>query len=105
MTETNQNTVPHTKKNLHNFAALYAIIVPSVTFTFILWFIKVYSMLIIPDWVAALIFGSSFAMGVMSLFDKSFGVAVRGLVVLSMLVSFICGGLALFLALFDGLRC
>jgi hypothetical protein len=109
MTETNQNAVPHTKKHFYNFAALYAIIVPPVTFVFILWFIEVYSPLTVPAWVADLIFGSSFAMGVVSLFDKSFGDAVRGLVVMSMLMSFVCGGLALYLALltayFSGLRC
>jgi hypothetical protein len=106
MSETNQDSVPDTKKTFRNFATGYAILVPAVSLICILSLMEVKISLYVPPWVAASIFISSFVMGLLSLFSRSVGVGIRALVFVGMLVNAVLGGLALLVCYLNSvLRC
>jgi hypothetical protein len=94
MSEVSQNSLSESKKRLRNFAALYAIIVPSVGVTLALVLLTAVGGSLVLYGLAALILISSFAAGVWSLFGRSVQGAKRGFVLAGMLVSGVCGGIA-----------
>lgn len=101
MNEANQSCVSDSKKRFRNFAAWHAILVPAICGPFF----NTASGFHIPVAGAAFIFTSALVMGILSLFGNSVRGVTRALVFVGMLVSAVCGGLALFLCFLYGFRC
>ena len=95
MIEDSQNKL-ELKKRLRSFAAWYAFWVPiaCVILSFVAFRFSVTGWFYGP---AALVFISSLTMGVLSLFGSSVQGVRRGLVLIGISISGICGGITLFL--------
>ena len=93
------------KTIFRNFAAAYAIVVPSVSLVCVLLLVETKISLAIPFRAMALVFISSLVMGILSLFGKSVGGGTRALVFACMLLSAVFGGFAIFACFLSGFRC
>jgi hypothetical protein len=94
MNETNPHNLSESKKCFRNFATLYSIFVPLVCLILLLVLLVSIGGSCILYGLAALIFISSFIMGILSLFRGSLQHKERCLVFFGMLVSIVCGSFA-----------
>jgi hypothetical protein len=99
MSEMSQDGLCELKRRSRNRAALYAIIVPLISITPALVLPAVIGGSLVFYSFAALIFISSFVAGVWSLFGSSVQGVMRDFVLLGLLVSGVCGGVAFSLCL------
>jgi hypothetical protein len=102
--EVNQNDVWNFKV-FRNFAAWFAIVIPAVSLVCFLTLIETKNTAIISFPIAAWIFISSIAMGILSLFGKSVEPGIRALVFVGILISAVFGGFAIIACFFSRLGC
>lgn len=105
MSEPNQKNVSNPAKAFRNFAAGCAIFVPAVSLICQPFLMQLKISPFVPAWMLALVFGSSFVMGLFGLFSKSLEVGIRALVFVGMLVSALGVLSALIVWLLSGLGC